>query len=246
MKKIISATLVVVLLLSLNIGVYAKDESKDVNIMVKEKVQIGDRGYEFLLDSVIYSNPYQKEDIGFGTRGNNPGHGSVKIDDVLMDSSSIIKVADEEYAKYEAAKYVSIKILKKVPGLGDLYSRLEDIYNDLSAVRSAIASMDTQRGVEVITRYSTRGFAHKLYVFDYNNSWKDMGYSLSRYYYKHAWMLVYTTDGDVASAKYDYSYSNGYSPEAIAEANHYMDKSWLANKAIAYWANNSGRYVETY
>ena len=112
MKKIISATLVVVLLLSLNIGVHAKDESKDVNIIVKEKVQNGDIGYEFLLDSVIYSNPYQKEDIGFGTRGHTPGQGSVKIDDVLMDSSSITDVADADYTKYETAKYVSIRILK--------------------------------------------------------------------------------------------------------------------------------------
>ena len=133
-----------------------------------------------------------------------------------------------------------------MPGIGDVYSRLEDIYNDLCAVRSVMYSMDTQRAVEVVTRYSTRGFAHKLYVYDYNNSWKDMGYSLSRYYYKHTWMLGYSSSGDVVSASYDYNYGNGYSPEEIAEVDHYMDKSWLANKAIEYWTNNSGRFIETY
>ncbi len=85
-----------------------------------------------------------------------------------------------------------------------------------------------------------------LYVYDYNNSWKDMGYSLSLYYYKHTWMLGYSGSGEVVSAKYDYTHGNGYPPEVVAEADHYMDKSWLANKAIEYWAYNSGRYVEVY
>lgn len=229
-----------------NTGTYGYEESRNGSGIVREHVQIGDTGYEFLLDSVIYTNHTPVEDDTLGTRSVHPGYGSVRIDDVIMDSSSITDVASVNYAKYEAVKYTSIRILKKVPGIGDVYLRLEDIYNDLCAVRDALKSIDTQRAVKVETKYSTRGFAHKLYVYDHNNSWKDMGYSLSRYYYKHLWMLGYTSDGEVVGDNYDYTHSNGYPPAVIAKASHYMDKSWLSSTAIDYWKYNRGRYVETY
>lgn len=126
MKNIISAIMVVVLLLSFNAETYAKD-TKIIDI---ENAQNEYKGYEFLLDSVVYLHPSQRGAIGIGTKSYSPGYGTAKIDDVLMSSSSITDVTDADYTKYETAKYLSIKILKQVPGIGDVYSRLEDIYNE--------------------------------------------------------------------------------------------------------------------
>lgn len=133
-----------------------------------------------------------------------------------------------------------------IPVYGDVYSRLEDIINDLKTASTFFASMDTRKQLDLTVVYNYRDFYHKLYVWTVNKSWKDMGYSLSRGYYKNYALLYINLQGNPALAKGNFDYADGYQPHTVCKAAHYMNKTWLANIAADYWKNNRGRYVETY
>lgn len=177
--------------------------------------------------------------------GTDPGYGSVKIDDVLTSTSGWTDVANVNYITYEISKLALVKIIKGVPVIGDIYSRGEDIYDDLKSIHSIMAYIDSEGETQYVTKYSYRNFYHKLYVWNYNNSWYDAGYSLNRYFYKSEAMYYIDTYGEAQTKSYDFTYTNGYSPKVVAEAPHYMDLSYLSSQAIYSWSHNI-RYVETY
>jgi|LGVF01.1.fsa_nt_gb hypothetical protein len=201
----------------------------------------------FLLDSIIIQSKTQIEQAdGPAPLYTDPGVGAVRIDDLVMSSSSIVNViTDEHYATYEISKLALVKIIKNVPVVGDVYSRGEDIYNDLKNVYSIMSNINSQKAVDYTTKYSTRNFYHYLYVWDDAQYWYDAGYSLSKYYYKHLSMVYIDNDGEAWTKHYDFNYTNGSEPEEVAEAAHYMDKDYLAQKAVEKWQVNQ-RYVETY
>lgn len=96
------------------------------------------------------------------------------------------------------------------------------------------------------TFYSFRNFCHIIKAYNYNNVWQEVGTSLSRYYYKHTYVFAYNKDvGDFESWAYDFTHTNGYSPEYIAKASNYMNYEVLLRYGNeCYWTNKY--YRESY
>lgn len=173
-------------------------------------------------------------------------YGEVNIIDTLGNESGYTTSTDKSFASFETFKYASIKIIEKVPGIGDVYKLGSDIYNALKAIYSDLSTINGSKQVDVETRYAYRYFWHDLYVYDYNDSWKWVGESLSKYYYKHYAMFAYLDSiGEFRWSTYSFSHKNGYSPEAIAKAPNYMNYSALADIAYECWIYGT-THRETY
>ncbi|SHM73872.1 hypothetical protein SAMN05660826_01803 [Caldanaerovirga acetigignens] len=123
-------------------------------------------------------------------------------------------------------------IIKAVPGLGDIYRKGEEIYKALKAIYTDLSNIDPYKRVEVETKYTYRDFYHDLYVWDYSKTWKYIGYSLSRYYYKYYGIWYFDAKiGEFRHRDEHYTHQNGYPPEVIAKAPNYMKYNVLSQLA---------------
>lgn len=104
-------------------------------------------------------------------------------------------------------------------------------------INDVLSLMDPAQPMTVTTQYAVRDFYHRLYVYNYNNSWLDKGYSLSRYYYR--WSSVNFVDKNGTVHFDDEERSDGN------YASHHQDYNFLSQKTIDAW-NNNYRYVEHY
>ncbi|KYO68570.1 hypothetical protein ATZ99_00790 [Thermovenabulum gondwanense] len=200
-----------------------------------------------ILRSQIITQPQFDSDRGIGVEYVDPGYGTVKIEDVLTKEVGYMNATPRKsFTSFETFKYASVLIIKAVPGIGDIYRRGEEIYNALKAVYTDLSNIDPYKRVEVETKYTYRDFYHDLYVWDYSKTWKYIGYSLSRYYYRIYGMWYF--DSKIGEFRYNveyYTHQNGYPPEVIAKAPNYMKYNVLSQ--LAYEAWKMGRtYYETY
>jgi hypothetical protein len=258
MKKSFSAFLILsiflIFTLSLNTFTFAselissntsiKNINDNKNAKASENVKwSGDDTY--LLGSKFFN--VNKPQDGIVLYSEDPGDGTIRIDDVLSSEAGWVTATDKSYTSYDSVKYVSIKIISSIPVIGNLYNTISSIYDGLKAVCNDLTSMVGTKSGEVITKYTYRGFSHDLYAYnEANRVWKNVGYSLSRYYYKSSSMWYYNQNiGEYRWASYNFSKDNGYGPAALAKAPHYMDYTYLSNAASnAYYSGHN--FYETY
>lgn len=205
------------------------------------------KGDRIILKSQTVIPPQLDSDREIGVEYIDPDYGTVKIEDVLTSEVGYINgTPRKSFTNFETFKYASILVIKAVPRIGDIYKKGEEIYNALKAVYTDLANIDPYKRVETETKYTYRDFYHDLYVWDYSKTWKYIGYSLSRYYYKYYGMWYYDTKiGEFRHKDEYYSHQNGYPPEVIAKAPNYMKYNILSQ--LAYEAWKMGRtYYETY
>ncbi|MGV8146605.1 MAG: hypothetical protein ACLKAK_06840 [Alkaliphilus sp.] len=176
----------------------------------------------------------------------DPGVGTIKIVDVLHNESGFKTSLDKEFTSYDTFKYASVKILKYVPVVGDVFTIGVDIYNALRALDNDLVHINGSREVEITNRYTFREFYHRLYVWNSAGRWEDVGYSNSRYYYFSSNMYFYNTKiGEFDSSEARFTHSRGYKPAHIAEAANYMNKPRLVQLAYEAWMSNRD-YIERY
>lgn len=171
--------------------------------------------------------------------------GTVKITDVLSDTSGKYK-ADEQSAILSTLLGKTFDLIKNVPGVGTVYTTGREILDWTMAVNGDMSNLDYTKSSTFITYYSFRNFTHKIDAYTNLGTWKDVGYSISRYFYKHSYSLVYDkSKGDFVGYKADYSYTEGCSPRFIAKAPNYMNYSNLERYGSnCYWTGNY--YRENY
>lgn len=132
-------------------------------------------------------------------------------------------------------------LIEGIPVVGNIYATGKNVLEWSLAFNSDISSVDYTKNATLSTFYSFRNFTHKIYAYNEYNQWQDVGYSLSRYYYKHTTSVVYDkTKGDYVSAVADYTHSEGYGPEYIAKAPNYMNHSVLSSYGNECWL--TGKY----
>lgn len=142
--------------------------------------------------------------------------------------------------------YATITIVKRIPGIGRYVELGQEIYDALRGVYSDLNYINKSKQVTTQTWHTFRDFYHWLYVWDYG-TWQDMGYSISRYYYKHLYMRYYNDRlGEYTSVDHHFNHSNRYDPVKIAEAPNYKDYEALTEIVYEHWVSNSGKYVESY
>lgn len=241
MKRFITVLIIAFMMFSFS-SVYANTE--EGRILLREQIFYP----EELKQEETLLIPSNKMD-GFGDITPNeidPGDGTVKISDELLNPSSIVDATDKGFSDFETFKYTSVLIVTNVPGFGQYFETGLQIYDGLKAVFTDMNNIDRYKRVDVTTKYSYRDFYHWLYVWQ-NGDWSDMGYSLSRYYYKHTSMLYYNTiRNDFESVNWDFTLTNGYNPCVKATAPNYMNYSALSQIVHERWVYGWGAYTETY
>ncbi|MBE5967037.1 MAG: hypothetical protein E7255_08735 [Lachnospiraceae bacterium] len=227
-KTVVSIILALSLLMSNNYAFAATNEvNSDIIINT----------HYFLLGEGTTVN---SQNSGSSTRGVLYPVGTIKIDDVLGATSGKYQ-ADTKSAVLSKLLSKSFDLIKGIPVIGNIYTTGKDILDWTLAINSDISSVDYTKNATLTTYYSFRNFTHRIYAYNENNQWQDVGYSLSRYYYKHTYSMVYDkSKEDFVSATADYTYTNGYDPEYIAEAANYMNYSTLSSYGNECWL--TGKY----
>lgn len=232
--------LVAILLLTF-VGTYSNAETLNNDFKIPEEHMIRSQIFLNVEESIEEKNVNLKaiEQDSIGTFSVSPGVGAVDIQDWLSNSAGWIS-ADQKSGSYNTIKMGSMAILTKA--LGPVFATVSTVVDYVKAgYEDLYVVMDMTKLTTVTTQYSVRDFYHRLYVYDNNKSWKDVGYSISRYYYTWSAVNFVKKDGNA-----DYAiYFDDDNPSDIDEAKNYKNYSTLAQKAIAAWKGNY-RYVETY
>ncbi|MDP4089903.1 MAG: hypothetical protein Q8930_11615 [Bacillota bacterium] len=163
-------------------------------------------------------------------------YGTAKIDDVI-DPESGINDSDKVTAPWNTVKYVTLKLFKYVPVVGNIVATGNDIYNALKAVSTDLNNIDPgYSSTYAQTRYVTRYFHNYISVYDYSNEWIPYGQSLSLYHYKIYDMYFKLNNADSYEFSHKaYTKSNGYGPSGIRQAPHYMQKSAISSIVYEIW-----------
>lgn len=172
---------------------------------------------------------------GFSINGVIYPIGTIKIDDVLGATSGKYQ-ADTKSAVLSTLLSKTFDLIEGIPVVGNIYATGKNVLEWTLAINSDISSVDYTKNATLTTYYSFRNFTHKIYAYNEYNQWQDVGYSLSRYYYKHTYSMVYDkAKEDFVSAVADYTYTNGYGPTYTAEAPNYMNHIILSSYGNECW-----------
>lgn len=176
------------------------------------------------------------------------GDGSIKIEDLLdSETGKFEGEIDKKFKDYETFKKAKIKVIEYIPIVGKIYKIGQEIFDALSGVYSDLFRIDHSRDVKVSTWYTYRNFYHYLYAYkSSSNIWKQVGQSLSRYYYVHYEIQYYNKElGEYDKKYYAFTHSKGCSPAKILKAPNYMNYKNL--KELAYKAYITNKpYYERY
>lgn len=209
----------------------------------------------YLLEERIFKpdglNNQQKDGIIIDKNSINPQYvdpevGTVKISDELRHESGSINGDLRNFTDFNIFKLASITIIKRLPYIGQYVEKGQEIYDALAAVNSDLRYINKSKEITTQTWHTFRDFYHWLYVLDYG-SWKDMGHSVSRYFYKRLSVTYYNYQiGEYRRAEHSYTHSRGYGPCSIAKAPNYMRHAQLRDIVYDNWRTNSGKHTEYY
>jgi len=164
--------------------------------------------------------------------------GTVRIDDrygAWQGWQTSVQVEGE----YDSINTAGMKIF------ATLFPRTEQVYLVIDFIRKVaddVDFIDPTKNTIITTNYAVRNFRHELYVWDYDDTWYDSGYSLSKLFYRAA----STNFIDSRTGQPDTETNQDYDTIAeVGAAPHYMDYSWLTTEAYDCWID--GRtLLETY
>lgn len=246
LKKLLSLILSICIILTLTSSVFAKDNDSLNPQMLNDPLYNGERT---IINSQIFK-PYESannsgETIPFLPNDYiPPRYGMIKIVDSTTGDSGIIK-CDGKSDKWNTIKYTSIMLLPYIPKVGKYIKTVSAVVEGIAAVYKDIKNFDTSKTTSIYTRYVYRYFYHTGYVWDYNDYWKFMGESTSKYYYS-----IQTFDcivsGRFKTATLSLTADEGYEPTKVQQAPHYMKKSELSNIFYELWVFGQSPYYETY
>ncbi|MFZ5353383.1 MAG: hypothetical protein ACOZCL_11785 [Bacillota bacterium] len=243
MKKILSILLIALLIFSLNCSVFADGGKEGKKGKDEEKILIDSHMF-YNTDSKSSKDEPESSIIAPRVIVYEPG--TVRIDDYLCSEGGWFNAENKSFTSFETFKIAAIKVVTNIPVIGQYIETGIEIYDALKAVCTDLSYIDKSKQTTVDTKYTYRDFYHDLYCYDYNNSWKTIGYSLSRYYYKNLAMRYYNSNiGEYRDANYYFTHSNGYSPCYIAEAANHKNYSQLNSLTYEAWVYNRS-YYETY
>ncbi len=232
-KFVISLLLALSILLG-NSFVYASTDETNGDIIINT--------HYFLPGDVTTGNGNNLE---FSINGVVYPVGTIKIEDVLDNTSGKYQ-ADTKSAVLNTLISKTFDLIQGIPVIGTIYATGKEVLDWTLALNSDISNIDYTKSSTLTTYYSFRNFTHRIYAYNYSDQWQDVGYSLSRYYYKHTYSMIYDkSKGDFVSASADYTYSNGYNPAYIAKAPNYMNYSTLSSYGNECWLTNR-YYRESY
>ena len=180
-------------------------------------------------------------------RAVDPGVGAVDITDYLSSESGKQEELSKSFSNFNTFKSAAIKIISWIPGIGqyiekgsEIWSNLEDVLDDL---RYAVPS--TSKSADVETDYTYRYFTHIIDIYDTNQTWTEVGESISKYFYKMTTVTYYDSNkGEYDIASYHFSHSRNCNPVEIAEAPNYMNYSNLATLSYNAWKANRVFYED--
>lgn len=173
-------------------------------------------------------------------------YGTTKIDDYLANESGWVQSSKLDFPNFDVFSVAAIRITKYIPVVGAYIQTGWEIYNDLKTIYSSLGNIQVGHAVWEETNYTYRYFSHLLYAYDYTNSWKRVGESTSKYYYKQLYMRYYDGSvGEYRTATKQFSHSYGYSPCTRSTAPNYMNYSILSQKAYTAWSTGFS-YSEAY
>jgi hypothetical protein len=238
LKKILVITLIISVLFSFTSFCFADGDNKKVDEDKKNSV---------LVQSQIFFNEEsegklksKKIDVSPSVTVYPPG--TVRIDDLLHDEGGFSPSVKRSFSSFESCKEVLFSIVPYIPVVGQYAEKGIQIYDGLKAIHSDMTYIDKTKQTEIEHRYNYRNFFHDLYVYTDNNTWKNVGYSLSKLYYKYTHMYYYTDIGEFRDKSYFYSHLNGYQPCEIARAAHYKNYTALNSLAYEAWVYNRNFY----
>lgn len=177
-------------------------------------------------------------------------HGTVNIEDKLdtSEGSRLHDYPEKSFTNTNAFKNTMVSIISYVPGIGqyvekgsEILSMLQDLDADLKMF------IGTSKPLYNTNFYSTRNFHHKLSVWnEYTQKCDYVGYSKSKYYYKHSEVRYFNTSvNEWRTSSESFTHANGYGPATIAKAPNYMNRSMLSRLAHDRWVEGN-MYYETY
>ena len=165
--------------------------------------------------------------------------GTSRVDDILYGETNRVKQDDKEFSDYMNYAATSIKLITKLTGQKQ-YTPLSWIFGGLGV----LSKLDTGRQVTTTTWQTRRWFYHNLYIWNENETWEDVGYSRSAYYYTHYQGTFFNKEKNEWDGSYKAeSHSNGYAPYSMDAAPNYKNYSSLHSIAYSTWVN-SGYYAE--
>jgi hypothetical protein len=169
-------------------------------------------------------------------RGPAYTYGTVNISDRLDPANGWTTQLNKQFSSFSVFKEAMILVVGNIPLIGQYLEKGFDIYNLLKTFFNDLDYITYNKPVIVETAYSIRNFSHDLLVYDYTNTWKNVGWSLSRCYFKHTYLrYVDSRTGDYKTATKDFTLSAGFAPCVIAKAPHYMQYSYLSSRAYEAW-----------
>jgi hypothetical protein len=196
---------------------------------------------EFILGEHIKYHVNESQNYLNEVRGVEYPVGTAKVEDVLYSETNRKQQDDREFSEYmrHAATLVRVITTKFAPQ----YSSLAVIFTTLGI----ISKMDTGRQVTATTWQTTRWFYHNLYVYNDRYTWEDVGYSRSKYYYRHMQGTFYNEDKGEWDGEYKAeSHQNGYAPFGKDLAPHYKKYIELENLAYNAWKTGRDFYESGY
>lgn len=164
--------------------------------------------------------------------------GTVRIDDWFGPWQGW-QTSDQVEGEYNSIKTIGMNIFAAV------FPRIEKVYQVISfigEVADDVDFIDPTKNAIVTTNYAVRNFRHELYVWDYDDTWYDAGYSLSKLFYRAATTNFIDSRTGQPDTETNQDY---YTIAEVDAAAHYMNYSWLTDEAYDCWLDRR-TLLETY
>jgi hypothetical protein len=169
--------------------------------------------------------------------------GDTRIDDYLSTYESGYIQTNHTNGPYNDFYNRYYTIISSLPGLPACIRQGVTIFNLLVTKVPELLHVNTDKSVEVWTRFSYRYFYEYLYAYDYNYRWKSEGQSVSKNYYQHYSIWYFNaTMNEYEFASFNFSYTNNCPPVEINMAPNYKNYTALSNAAYYAWVFNNPYY----
>lgn len=196
-----------------------------------------------LVNTTYYNPNGQQNDIILFA--DDPGVGSVRITEYIGSATGWISADSLSAKPYNTIKTVALNIFKSVPVVGNVVATVESIISWVSTIaEDIIAVMDPTKNMDVTTKYAERRYEALIDVYDYNAAWTNVGWSTSKYYYRHTTVYYVNKSGNPKTTS-AHDLDNIENPSRIAKSPLYKNFNALSAKAIEAWKNYS-KFTDTY
>lgn len=176
----------------------------------------------------------------------SPSAGSIRIKEYVGKIDEWISVDEITVKNYDTIKNKKVMIINDKQAIGNVFSTVEEIINDLFVSEDNINDMiDYTKNIDIVTMYVDKPYEAVIDIYDDGN-WKNIASSRSKYYYTYAVLYYVDKNGNPKVRKTDIEIlRDENNPSEIAKSPLYKNYDALCKKAIDAWKNNY-YFTDTY